>query len=174
MMLAEEVNELWKWPNFFILAGLLGYLIKKHGAPLLAARSQQIREGLEAGEKAKAEAEVRSAAVQARIANLDRVVAELRVAAHADLEKEADRIRRDADHEISRIEQHTAMEIVSIGKQTRLELRHYAAKLAMDLAEQKVRAGMSPAVQATLLNNFSSDIAGYALGNSAPGGSQHV
>ena len=171
ILLVEEVNELWKWPNFVILAALLGYLIRKNGAPLLAARSQQIRQGLAAGENARIEAEARVASVQAKIANLHSEVAALRAAAHADLEREAARIRRDAETELVRIEQHTAMEIVSIGKQTRLELRHYAAKLAMDLAEQKVRGRMSVDVQATLLGNFTGDISSYASGS---GASKHV
>jgi F0F1-type ATP synthase membrane subunit b/b' len=171
MMLAEEVSELWKWPNFLLLAGLLGYLIRKHGAPLLEARSLGIRESLEAGEKARAQAEVLAAQVQSRIANLDKEIAELRAAAHADLEREAERIRHEAEVELSRIQQHTEMETVSIGKQARIELRHYAASLAMDLAEQKIRARMSPAVQSALLENFAGDMAGYAAGS---GGSQHV
>ena len=158
MMLAEEVNELWKWPNFFILAGLLGYLIKKHGAPLLVSRSNEIRESLEAGKKAKAEAEVRAAAVQAKIANLNSEIAELRASCHADLEREAQRIRRDTETEMSRIEHHTESEIVSLGKQAKLELRHYTAELAMNLAEQKIRARMAPSVQGALLNNFAGDM----------------
>ena len=168
ILLAEEVNELWKWPNFLMLAGLLGYLIKKHGGPLLTARSQGIKESLEAGEKAKVEAEARAAAVQARIANLDREISELRTNSKAELEREADRIRRDAENELHRIEQHTAAEIVAIGKQAQNEVRQYAAKLALDLAEQKIRGRMTPDAQATLLHNFSNDVSA----RSAQGGSR--
>jgi F-type H+-transporting ATPase subunit b len=167
MILAEEVNELWKWPNFLLLAGLLGYMIGKYGGPFLAARSQQIRQDLEAGERAKAEAEARAAAVQAKIANLDREIAELRDSARTVLEREADRIRREAKAELSRIEQHAAVEIESLGKHARLELRQYAAGLAIDLAEQNIRSRMSPDVQATLLENFSGDISGRAAGSGA-------
>lgn len=174
MLIAEDSIELWKLPNFLLLAGLLGYLIRKHGAPLLEVRSKQIKDSLEAGVKAKAEAEARAAAVQAKMATLDGVIAELRTTAHADLEREADRIRREAESEMSRIEQHTAMEIVSIGKHTRLELRQYAARLAMDLAEQKIRGRMTPDAQATLLGNFTADMAGYASGSGGSHGSQHV
>jgi F-type H+-transporting ATPase subunit b len=165
MILAEEVSELWKWPNFLLLAVLLGYLIRKHGAPLLVSRSQQIRQNLEAGEKAKAEAEALAAGVQLKMAGLDRTIAELRAAARADLERETERIRREAEAEMSRIEQHTAMEIVAIGKHTRLELRQYAARLAMDLAGRKIEARMSPDVQATLLENFAVDMSGRAAGS---------
>jgi len=171
MILAAEVNELWKWPNFIMLAGLLGYLIKKHGGPFLESRSQKIREGLEAGKKAKADAEAVAAAVQAKIANLDREIADLRASAKADLEREADRLRREAETEMHRMEQHTAAEIVSIGKHARLELHHYAATLAMDLAEQKIRSRMTPDTESTLLENFAGDIEAHVA---TPRGSQHA
>jgi F-type H+-transporting ATPase subunit b len=174
MMLAEEVNPLWKWPNFLLLAGLLGYLIRKHGAPLLTARSEHIRQSLEAGEKAKADADARAAAVQAKIENLDHEIAEFRTSALADLEREAERIRHQTETELSRIEQHTAVEIVAYGKQTRLELRHYVAKLAMELAEQKIRARMSPDAQSTLVNNFAGDLSTHAAGSGGSGASTHV
>jgi F-type H+-transporting ATPase subunit b len=158
MMLAEEVNELWKWPNFLLLAGLLGYLIKKQGAPLLAARSRQIREGLEAGKKAQAEAEQRAAGVQAKLATLDREIAGLQTSSKAELEREAERIRRDAEKELQRMEQHTEAEIASLGKRATLELRQYAAGLALELAEQKIRARMTPAVQSGLIESFASEL----------------
>lgn len=167
ILLAEEVSELWKWPNFALLAVLLGYLIKKQGGPLLAARSEQIRQGLEAGEKAKAEAQKRAAVVESKIANLGKEIEVLRAAAHADLERETARIRRDAVAEIARIERHTEAEIESIGKQARLELRQYAATLALDLAEQKIRARMSGDVQATLVMNFAGDMANVAAREAA-------
>jgi F-type H+-transporting ATPase subunit b len=171
MMISDDAIDLWKLPNFLLLAGLLGYLIRKYGAPLLQDRSKLIQESLEAGEKAKAEAEARAAAVQAKMATLDGVIAELRKAAHADLDREAERIRREAEAEMSRIEQHTAMETVAIGKHARLELRQYAAKLAMDLAEQKIRGRMTPDAQATLLGNFTADMSGYASGSGGSHGS---
>jgi F-type H+-transporting ATPase subunit b len=174
MLLAEEVNPLWKWPNFLLLAGLLGYLIKKHGGPLLASRSEQIRQNLKAGEKAKAEADARAAAVEARIKNLDRDIAEFRTSSLADLEREAQRIRQQTESELTRIEQHTAAEIVTIGKKIRLELRREAASLAMDLAEQKLRARMSPDAQSTLVNNFNGDLSKHAAGSGASGAATHV
>lgn len=163
MMLAEEVSELWLWPNFLILVGLLGYLAKKHGGPYFAARSQQLRDGLEAGKKAQAEAEKVAAGVQAKLATLDSEIANLKVSAQAELERETQRIRRDMDSELQRIEQHTAAELDSLGKRTAIELRQYAASLAMDLAEQKVRARMTPVVQSGLIEGFASDLSREAV-----------
>ncbi|HVV44407.1 MAG TPA: ATP synthase F0 subunit B [Bryobacteraceae bacterium] len=172
MMLAEEVSEIWLWPNFLILATLLGYLIKKHGSPFFAARSEQVRERLEAGKKAQAEAEKVAAGVRAKLATLDSEIANLKASAHAELERETQRIRRDTDNELQRIEQHTTSELDSLGKRTTLELRQYAASLAVDLAEQKVRARMTPAVQSGLIEGFASDLAARQAvqNNGAQGG----
>jgi F-type H+-transporting ATPase subunit b len=163
-LLAEESSaaekpgvELWKWLNFAILAGLLIYIAVKQGGPALAARSKEIRDGLAAGERAKAEAEARAAEVTAKLANLEKEIAALKVDAASERDREADRIRRDSQAEIARIHQQVEMEIESAGKQARLDVQRFAAKLAVDLAEQKVRARMSPDVQAALLDSFLSD-----------------
>ena len=145
---------IWKILNFLILAGLLGWLLVKNLGPALAANRQAIADGLAAGEKAKQEAETRAAAVQAKLATLDQEIAALRTEARAERDREADRIRRDAESEMARIGMQAEFEMVSAGKQARLELRRYAANLALDLAEQKVRARMTPGVQAGLLSGF--------------------
>ena len=137
---ANGTLELWKIVNFLILAGLLGWLVKKEGGPALQTRSQAIGEGLAAGEKAKAEAEERATQVNAKLANLANEIAVMQTQAREELARESDRIREDAKKEIAR-----------------LELQRYAAKLAIDLAEQKVRAGMTPDIQAALLQSFVKD-----------------
>jgi len=157
---AEEGSGIliWKVLNFLILAGLLGWLIAKNLGPALAARSKGIAEGLEAGEKAKREAEVRAAAVQAKLANLEQEIAAMRTSSKTERDREADRIRRDAQAEIARMLAQAELEIASAGKQAGLELKRYAAKLALDLAEQKVRARMSPEAEAGLLAGFLSSL----------------
>ena len=56
----------------------------------------------------------------------------------------------------------------------RLELRREAARLAMDLAEQKVRARMSPEAQSTLVNNFNGDLSKHAADFGPSGAATHV
>lgn len=151
--------EVWKWANFAILVGILGYLISKNVAPMLVARSAEIREGLAAGERAKAEAEAKSAAVDARLAGLEKTLAGMQVEAREEREREAGRIRHETQNELARLQRHEEMEIESTGKLARLELQRQAAKLAIDLAEQKLRARMSPETENTLLDRFVKDIA---------------
>ncbi len=163
-LLAEEGGEagapdmmIWKVLNFLILAGLIGYFAVKQGGPAITARAKEIKEGLAAGERAKAEADARAKEVQARIDNLSVEVAALRTSALSEREREANRIRGEFEREITRIQQQSEMEIESAGKMARMELQSFAAKLAVDLAEQKIRSRMTPEVQSGLLQGFLSD-----------------
>jgi F-type H+-transporting ATPase subunit b len=151
--------ELWKWANFAILAGVLGYLISKNMGPVLVERSRSIYEGLAAGERAKAEADARAAAVTAKLAGLDNAVARLKSSAKEERERETVRMQREIVAELARIQQHAQMEIESAGKLVRFEIQRAAAKAAIDLAEQKVRARMTPEVQEALLQSFASEVA---------------
>jgi F-type H+-transporting ATPase subunit b len=149
---------LWQVLNFFIIAGLIGYMAVKQGGPLLAARSKEIGDGLAAGEKAKAEADARAKQVQAQLANLDQEVAAMRTTAKEEREREADRIRRETQTEIGRIRVQAEHEVESAGKMARIEVQRVAAKMAIELAERKVRASMSPEIQAALLQSFVADL----------------
>jgi F-type H+-transporting ATPase subunit b len=147
-----------QWVNFAMLAAILGWLVAKHGGPLIAARSKQIQDGLRTGEKAKAEAEARAAEVAIRVANLGKEIETMRASARDEREREADRIRRESQAEIARIGHQAEMEIETAGKQARLEVQRFAARLAIDLAEQKVRARISPEIQSMLLDGFLRDL----------------
>lgn len=151
---------IWQWLNFLILFGLLGYFAVKAGGPALKSRSAEIKEGLAAGEKAKAEADARAREVQVKLDNLGTEIAALRATAEEESGNEAARIRKDFEREIARITRQSEMEIDSAGKVARLELQSFAAKLAVDLAEQKVRTRMTPDVQAALLTSFLKEFPG--------------
>jgi F-type H+-transporting ATPase subunit b len=156
---AKESNTLiWQWANFLILAGLLGWIIVKQGGPALAARTKQIQDGLTAGEKAKAEAEARAAAVNQKLANLEGEIAALRASAREEQEREAERIRREGEAEMARLHRQSEAEIDAAGKLAQLEVKRFAARLAIELAEQKIREGMTPQVQSGLLRNFAAGL----------------
>ena len=149
---------IWQWINFAILVGVLGWLAAKQGGPFFAGRAKGIAAGLAAGEKAKADAEVRARSVDARLANLKNEIADMRSKAREEREREADRIRRDTQTEIARIRVHAEQELESAGKQARLDVQRFAAKLAIELAEQKIRSRMSSETQAALFDRFLRDL----------------
>lgn len=149
---------LWTTLNFLILLGGLSWLTSKYGTPLLKGRAKEISDGLAAGEKAKAEADQRAADVQAKLANLEKEIAALRADAKTERDREAERIRRDSAAELARIHAQAEHEIEAAGKQARIEVQRAAARLAVELAETKVRARMSPDVQASLVQAFVADL----------------
>ena len=148
----------WLWANFLILAGGAGYLASKKGGPYFASRSAEIRKSIAESEKAKAEAEARAAAVNAKLANLEADIAAIRTTVREEQAHESERIQRETVAELARIQAHGEQEIEAAGKLARLDLRREAAKLALDLAEQKLRQRMNPQAQEALTRAFVEDL----------------
>jgi F-type H+-transporting ATPase subunit b len=146
--------ELWKWANFVVLAGALGYLVSKNAGPFFASRSRQIRKDMIEADDLRKQAEARAADVDRRLANLDAEIAALRAESQRETQSEGERLSKYALAEIAKVEAHAQQEIVSAAKAARLELKRYSAHLAVSLAEQKVRARMGPTTQDVLIQNF--------------------
>ena len=151
-------SSIWAWANFAILVGVLGYVISKKGGPWFASRSQSIRQGIADAEDIRAKAEASAAEVDRRLASLDTEIEKLRANARQEQAAEAERIRAQSAADLSRIREHATREIESTSKGARLELKRYAAQLAVDLAEQKIRRQMTPQLQSTLVENFARDL----------------
>ncbi len=146
--------ELWKWANFVLLAGALGWMIKKNAGPWFSARSREIRKQMVEAEELQAEAERKAKDIESRLANVQAEIEAMRGEARAEEEAEAERVRRATTAELGKIQENARQEIDAAGKQARLELKRYAADLAVDLAETGVRAQMTPSSQDALVRSF--------------------
>lgn len=144
----------WKWANFAMLVGGLGYLTVKFGGPFFAARSRQIRQEMVDAYELRKEAEARAGEVDRRLAQLDAEIAALRKEAQQEAEHEAQQIARQTETDIAKIRAHSEQEIASAGKAARIELKRYSAQLAIALAEQKIRARMNPEIEDNLVRGF--------------------
>ena len=162
---AEEVSPIWAWANFAILASALGYLVKKKGGPWFAARSLSIRKGIAEAAEIRAEAEARANEVDHKLGGIEAEIEGLRGHARKEQAAEAERIREQTATDLARIQEHAVREIDAAGKTARLELKRYAAQLAVDLAEQKIRRQMTPAIQSALVDNFVRDVDHPAAGS---------
>jgi F-type H+-transporting ATPase subunit b len=150
--------QIWKWANFLVLAGGLGYLIGKQGGPFFAARSVKIRKDMiEAGD-VRQEAEARAAEVDRRLANLEAEIAALRAESGKEEQAETGRFGRHTAAEIAKTQAQAEQEIAAAGKAARMELKRYCADLAVGLAEQKIRARMTPETQDELVRGFVRDL----------------
>ncbi len=149
---------LWKWANFLVLAGGLGYVLGKNAGPFFAARSLSIRKDIVEADDARKEAEARAAAVDRRLANLEVEIAALRTESHREAHAETQRLRTHTASEMAKIQARAEQEIATAGKAARLELKRYSASLAVELAEQKIRARMTPESEDALVRGFIRDL----------------
>jgi F-type H+-transporting ATPase subunit b len=144
----------WEWANFVVLAGLLGYLAVKQGGPFFNRRAAEIRKGIDEADKIKADSAAKIAAINSKLGRLDAEIASMREAAANERRAAEQRLKEDTQREIERIRAHTESEIEIAGKSERVSLQRYAAQLALDLAETKVRARMNPTTEDALVRAF--------------------
>ncbi len=148
----------WKWANFLLLVACLGYIIGKHAGPFFAARSQSISKDISESEQIRRDAEARAADVDRRLANLGVDIAALRAESQRQAQSETERLAAHAAAEIAKIQAFATREIAAAQKAARMDLRRYSGELAVELAEQKIRARMTPATQDHLVSGFVRDL----------------
>jgi F-type H+-transporting ATPase subunit b len=146
--------DLWKWANFLVLAGIIGWAVNKHAGPFFAARTRQIKKDMLEADDLRTQSEARAADVERRLANLDADLAGLRAESAHEAESETARLTSAAAAELAKIQAQAEQEIAGAAKAARLELKRYSADLAIGLAEQKIRARLTPETQDALLNGF--------------------
>jgi F-type H+-transporting ATPase subunit b len=156
---SSEPSAVWKWANFAILAVGLAYIIGKSLPSFFQARTESIQKDIASARKTKEEAERRAAEMDARLAALGQEIEKFRAQARAEMEQEGERIRRETAAQIHRLEQQAEAEIESASKAARAELRALAARLALDLAEQRIRARLDETAEASVVESFFADLA---------------
>ena len=154
----ESSLLMWKWANFLVLAGALGYLMVKTLPSLFAARTEAITKDMVESQKIRQDAEDRAADVERRLATIETEIAALRAESKEETAAEADRLAKHTADEIARIQAQTAREISDAGKTAREELIRYAAGLSVELAAQRIRARMTPATEDRLVRGFVRDL----------------
>jgi len=150
----QSSQMLFRIVNFLILAGALGYLIKKNAGAFFAGRSEAIRRGIEEARAAAREAGQRAAAIDQRLAGLSQEIAGLRASARAEMAAEAARIERGTEEALRKVFVLAKQEMAAAAKAARLELKAYAASLAVGLAEKKIAARITPQGQQKLVEAF--------------------
>jgi F-type H+-transporting ATPase subunit b len=151
---AEEPSILWKWINFAILAGGLGYLMAKTLPKVFAERTSEIQKNITEAQQVKRDAEARAAQMDARLKALGADIETFRKQAATEMQQEGERIRQETTAQIKKVEQQAALEIEAAGKTATRELRQYSAELALKLAEERVRARLDAASESALVDGF--------------------
>jgi F-type H+-transporting ATPase subunit b len=148
----------WKWANFVILAAGLGYMLNKYMPPIFRARTTEIQKDISEAQAIKKDAETRAAAVDARVQALGAEMDRFRAQSKLEMQQEGDRIRQETARQLARHDVQAAQEIEAAGKTARRELKEYAAKLALELAEQRIRARVDDRTESGLVDAFVADL----------------
>ncbi len=157
----EETGDpwiVWKWVNFAILVGGLGYLVAKTAPAYFKSRSDEIQRALVEATREIKDAEAKAANLDLRLAGIQTEVENLRSDARAEMAAEGERIRTETERHLKRIQEQTVQEIALMSRSARDELRKYSAGLALDLAEQRIRSSMTPGLQEVLVDSFVHDL----------------
>jgi F-type H+-transporting ATPase subunit b len=137
---------------------VLIYLGVKLGKPYFNGQTEALRKSLDEARQRREEAERRSEEIQRKIANLGAEIASFRQSVLTEQGVEAERMRRQAEEDLRHLETSSEQQIETLGKHLRLELRRHASKLALELAEQRIRDRMTPEVQQKLTSRFIQDL----------------
>lgn len=148
----------WKWANFAILVGGAGYLLSKHLPPYFKSRTGEIQKDITDAQATKRAADKRAAEMEARLSSLGADIDKFRAQSRVEMEREAARIRQETAHQIEKLQKQAEQEIESAGTLASRELHAYAAKLALDLAEQRIRTRLDAATEAGLVDDFTKDL----------------
>ena len=148
----------WKWANFVILAVGLGYLVAKNLPPIFRSRTAEIQKGIAEAQQIKREAEKRAADVETKTRSLGADIERFRAESKIEMQQEGERIRQETAGQIARLELKAEQEIEAAGKTASRELKNYAAKLALDLAEQRVRTRLDASAEKALVDGFIQDL----------------
>jgi F-type H+-transporting ATPase subunit b len=144
--------------NFAILAGLLVYFLRAPIAAYLASRGTQIRQELVTAAEMRAAATAQLAEIDKKMQALPGELDALKRQGAEDVTDEQGRIARAAETERVRLLDQTRREIDMRLRIARRELTEHAARLAVAVAEQRIRRSITPEDQARLVDRYASQL----------------
>ena len=99
----STTGVIFRWLNFALVFGGLGYLIARHGKAFFGANAKAIASSITEAQAARAAADRELSDVNAKISRLDQEVANLRESARRDAAAEAERLRASGQIEIKKL-----------------------------------------------------------------------
>ena len=156
----ERASEIFKWINFAIVAGLAIWAFGKALPPKFRAKAEEIGSAIAKATGAKAAADAQLHEAEAKLANLQKEVAEFRALAEKEAMAEVERIQAATKADAQKIAAAARGEIEAAERAARLELKALAAKLAVDGAESLLAKQLTAQTQAALISNFVKSLAG--------------
>ena len=150
----STAGQIFRWLNFILVFGGLGFLIAKSAPAYFRARAVEVsREITEAAAK-KAEADARLRQAEAGLAQLDQAQTKMRADAQRDFAAEAERIRKAAAADVEKVEHMAGVEIDATIRMSMIELRAATARHAVERAAAMVAEQMTPGRRELIFRKF--------------------
>jgi F-type H+-transporting ATPase subunit b len=156
----ERATEIFKWINFAIVTGLVLWVFGKLLPPVFRKKAEAISSAIASATNTKAAAEVQLREAEARLANLQKEVVELRAFAERESAAEVARLRAATQSDAQKIAAAAKAEIEAAERAARMELKALAANLAVDGAETLLVKQLTPKAQESLISNFVKSLEG--------------
>lgn len=156
----ERANEIFKWINFAIVAGLLVWVFAKLTPAFFRKNAETINSAITQATSAKAEADRRLREAEEKLARLEKEVAQLRATAQREMSAEAERLRAVTQSDIQKVGLAAKAEIEAAERAARLELKVMAANLAVDNAESLLVKQLTPQTQESMVTAFVKSLEG--------------
>ncbi len=150
----QSAENLFKWINFALVAGVIVWLSLKKGRGFFGRRADAISSNIQKSTEAKKQAELQLGDAETKLQNLEKEVADLRASAQRESTAEAERIRNLTVTDEQKIADAGKAEVAAAERAARLELKAFAASLAVSGAESLLQKQLTPAAQEQLINNF--------------------
>ena len=147
-------SSVWKWANFFILFGGLGYYLRKPMREFFESRTRSIEEGLRNAREAKEAALKQIREIESRMAQLEKEIQTLKAEALREADEERARIIEGAKAEASKILELAQREIEGLKKLAHLELKGHVAELAVTLAEERLKKVVGTEENKKIIHQF--------------------
>ena len=154
----NPMDMVWRAANFAILVFLLLRFLKAPIAAYLASRSTQIRQDLVTAADMRATATAQLAEIEKKMQALPAELDALKRQGAEDVRAEQGRIARAAEDERVRLLEQTRREIDMRLRIARRELTEHAARLAVSVAEQRIKRSITPDDQMRLVDRYASQL----------------
>ena len=156
----ERANEIFKWINFAIVAGLIAWVFLKLTPPFFRKNAENVSAAIAKATAAKAEADRQLREAEDKLARLEQEVAQLRATAQREAASEGDRLRAITQSDINKVGLAGKAEIEAAERAARLQLKAIAANLAVDGAESLLVKQLTPQAQESLVAAFVKSLEG--------------
>lgn len=143
--------ELWQLINLALFLGLLVYFLRKPVAEFFRTRTQEVQDRIKKSEEDARRASELLSKLQGRLAEVEAELVAMKAAAEKHAEAEEVEILKAAEDEARRIADRAVLDIESRIRTARKELTVFATGLALDLARETVRRGLTADDQKRLL-----------------------